>query len=52
MPSLYSVLKSLDKSCMMPLRKAYCHSLNMIIRREVEFYEYFFVFNFLFNTES
>ncbi|PWZ27301.1 hypothetical protein Zm00014a_026993 [Zea mays] len=27
-------IKSLDKSCMMPLRKAYCHSLNMIIRRE------------------
>ncbi|OQU83313.1 hypothetical protein SORBI_3005G106700 [Sorghum bicolor] len=27
-------IKSLDKSCMMPLRKAYCHSLNMLIRRE------------------
>ncbi|XP_066339759.1 exocyst complex component SEC3A-like [Miscanthus floridulus] len=27
-------IKSLDKSCMMPLRKAYCHSLNVLIRRE------------------
>ncbi|KAJ1265696.1 hypothetical protein BS78_08G095500 [Paspalum vaginatum] len=27
-------IKSLDKSCMMPLRKAYCHSLNLLIRRE------------------
>jgi len=27
-------IKSLDKSCMIPLRKAYCHSLNLLIRRE------------------
>uniref|UniRef100_A0ACD6A3F3 Uncharacterized protein n=1 Tax=Avena sativa TaxID=4498 RepID=A0ACD6A3F3_AVESA len=27
-------LKSLDKSCLGPLRKAYCHSLNLLLRRE------------------
>ncbi|KAJ0961071.1 hypothetical protein J5N97_000972 [Dioscorea zingiberensis] len=27
-------LKSLDKNCMGPLRKAYCHSLNLLLRRE------------------
>ncbi|KAF0896859.1 hypothetical protein E2562_029364 [Oryza meyeriana var. granulata] len=27
-------IKSLDKSCLTPLRKAYCHSLNLLIRRE------------------
>jgi len=27
-------LKSLDKSCLGSLRKAYCHSLNLLLRRE------------------
>ncbi|XP_062215178.1 exocyst complex component SEC3A-like isoform X6 [Phragmites australis] len=27
-------LKSLEKSCIGPLRKAYCHSLNLLLRRE------------------
>lgn len=27
-------LKSLDKNCLGPLRKAYCHSLNLLLRRE------------------
>ncbi|XP_039139451.1 exocyst complex component SEC3A-like [Dioscorea cayenensis subsp. rotundata] len=27
-------LKSLDKDCLGPLRKAYCHSLNLLLRRE------------------
>ncbi|KAG2536557.1 hypothetical protein PVAP13_9NG195700 [Panicum virgatum] len=27
-------LKGLDKSCLGPLRKAYCHSLNLLLRRE------------------
>ncbi|GAB4844734.1 Exocyst complex component S3A [Ancistrocladus abbreviatus] len=27
-------LKSLDKSCLSPLRKAYCSSLNLLLRRE------------------
>ncbi|XP_058107198.1 exocyst complex component SEC3A-like isoform X2 [Magnolia sinica] len=27
-------LKSLDKNCMGPLRKAYCHSLNLLLHRE------------------
>ncbi|KAL5204740.1 hypothetical protein ABZP36_009611 [Zizania latifolia] len=27
-------IKSLDKSCLAPLRKSYCHSLNLLIRRE------------------
>ncbi|KAJ8762211.1 hypothetical protein K2173_007367 [Erythroxylum novogranatense] len=27
-------LKSLDKNCLVPLRKAYCHSLNLLLRRE------------------
>ncbi|KAL5730485.1 Exocyst complex component S3A [Ranunculus cassubicifolius] len=27
-------LKVLDKSCLDPLRKAYCHSLNLLLRRE------------------
>lgn len=27
-------LKSLDKSCLGPLRKAYCNSLNLLLRRE------------------
>uniref|UniRef100_A0ACD5W9E5 Uncharacterized protein n=1 Tax=Avena sativa TaxID=4498 RepID=A0ACD5W9E5_AVESA len=31
---LLQFIKSLDKSCMAPLRKAYCHSLNLLIRRE------------------
>ncbi|KAK8943335.1 Exocyst complex component SEC3A [Platanthera guangdongensis] len=28
-------LKSLDKNCLGPLRKAYCHSINLLLRREV-----------------
>ncbi|KNA25794.1 hypothetical protein SOVF_003670 isoform A [Spinacia oleracea] len=28
-------LKSLDKNCLGPLRKAYCSSLNLLLRREV-----------------
>ncbi|XP_010906918.1 exocyst complex component SEC3A [Elaeis guineensis] len=28
-------IKSLDKNCLGPLRKAYCHSLNLLLRREV-----------------
>ncbi|XP_062182581.1 exocyst complex component SEC3A-like isoform X2 [Phragmites australis] len=31
---LLQYIKSLDKSCLTPLRKAYCHSLNLLIRRE------------------
>ncbi|PNT63723.1 hypothetical protein BRADI_4g20338v3 [Brachypodium distachyon] len=31
---LLQFIKSLDKSCLTPLRKAYCHSLNLLIRRE------------------
>ncbi|KAK3118552.1 hypothetical protein QOZ80_9BG0701350 [Eleusine coracana subsp. coracana] len=31
---LLQYIKSLDKSCMTPLRKAYCHSLNLLIRQE------------------
>ncbi|KAM0903150.1 hypothetical protein ACQ4PT_018925 [Festuca glaucescens] len=31
---LLQFIKSLDKSCLPPLRKAYCHSLNLLIRRE------------------
>uniref|UniRef100_A0A0E0MEN6 Exocyst complex component Sec3 PIP2-binding N-terminal domain-containing protein n=1 Tax=Oryza punctata TaxID=4537 RepID=A0A0E0MEN6_ORYPU len=31
---LLQFIKNLDKSCLMPLRKAYCHSLNLLIRRE------------------
>ncbi|KAL6875707.1 hypothetical protein ACP4OV_013220 [Aristida adscensionis] len=31
---LLQFIKSLDKSCLMPLRKAYCHSVNLLIRRE------------------
>lgn len=27
--------QSLDKGCLGPLRKAYCHSLNLLLRREV-----------------
>ncbi|KAK8355324.1 hypothetical protein V6Z11_A05G280900 [Gossypium hirsutum] len=27
-------LKSLDKNCLLPLRKAYCSSLNLLLRRE------------------
>ncbi|OVA05191.1 Exocyst complex [Macleaya cordata] len=27
-------LKNLDKNCLGPLRKAYCHSLNLLLRRE------------------
>ncbi|CAL9144944.1 unnamed protein product [Musa hybrid cultivar] len=27
-------IKSLDKNCLGPLRKAYCHSLNLLLRRE------------------
>ncbi|KAK8923924.1 Exocyst complex component SEC3A [Platanthera zijinensis] len=27
-------LKSLDKNCLGPLRKAYCHSINLLLRRE------------------
>ncbi|XP_044368506.1 exocyst complex component SEC3A isoform X2 [Triticum aestivum] len=35
---LLQFIKSLDKSCMIPLRKAYCHSLNLLIRRETREY--------------
>ncbi|XBI73164.1 hypothetical protein VPH35_066964 [Triticum aestivum] len=35
---LLQFIKSLDKSCMIPLRKAYCHSLNLLIRREAREY--------------
>ncbi|XP_038983629.1 exocyst complex component SEC3A-like isoform X2 [Phoenix dactylifera] len=28
-------IKSLDKNCLGPLRKAYCHSFNLLLRREV-----------------
>jgi hypothetical protein len=31
---LLQFIKNLDKSCLMPLRKSYCHSLNLLIRRE------------------
>ncbi|KAH7681533.1 Alpha-hemoglobin stabilising protein [Dioscorea alata] len=31
-------LKGLDKSCLGPLRKAYCHSLNLLLRREAREY--------------
>ncbi|KAM0931513.1 hypothetical protein ACQ4PT_000270 [Festuca glaucescens] len=31
---LLQFIKSLDKSCLPPLRKSYCHSLNLLIRRE------------------
>ncbi|CAM0875014.1 unnamed protein product [Alopecurus aequalis] len=31
---LLQFIKSLDKSCLAPLRKAYCHSMNLLIRRE------------------
>ncbi|XP_072992781.1 exocyst complex component SEC3A-like isoform X7 [Typha latifolia] len=27
-------IKSLDRNCLGPLRKAYCHSLNLLVRRE------------------
>ncbi|KAK4768707.1 hypothetical protein SAY87_003848 [Trapa incisa] len=33
---LLRYLKKLDKNCLVPLRKAYCGSLNLLIRREVK----------------
>lgn len=31
----FSFFQSLDKNCLGPLRKAYCNSLNLLLRREV-----------------
>ena len=43
---LYVVLQNLDKSSLGPLRKAYCHSLNLLLRREVCDVMYHYVFCF------
>ncbi|KAJ3677628.1 hypothetical protein LUZ60_003352 [Juncus effusus] len=32
---LLQQIKSLDRTCLEPLRKAYCHSLNQLLRKEV-----------------
>ncbi|GAU15356.1 hypothetical protein TSUD_04250 [Trifolium subterraneum] len=37
-------LKSLDKNCLGPLRKAYCSSLNLLLRRESSFFAHFMCF--------
>jgi len=40
-------LQSLDKNCLGPLRKAYCSSLNLLLRREVCCTSYwFFMFSY------
>ncbi|XP_019417621.1 PREDICTED: exocyst complex component SEC3A-like isoform X2 [Lupinus angustifolius] len=41
---LLQYLKVLDKNCLGPLRKAYCCSLNLLLRRESSFFAHFMCF--------